>query len=333
MPVDEITVALEKAKNQASYLSVKIKTDLTRDEIAEIESWRISMPGVSVAMEIKRTNVYGDVASHLLGYIGEVNNSELPILAKEGKKYRLGDRIGKFGLEQKHEDELRGMDGEDLVEVDALGRRKIAKEKRMVFGEFTERKEVPGRNLILTIDQDLQLAAAKAFTEKNGSLVAIDPRTGEILAMISRPSFDPTEFSRGIPAALLNKLRNNESKPLVDKTIHEHYPPGSTFKVVTAIAGLEEGVIDENTKFTCRGWIKIGNRVVHCHKKHGHGEMNVVSALTQSCDVFFYRVAQKMRSVDDLAKWAFHMGLGRRTGIELAREVPGLIPTEDWKRK
>src|SRR5262249_52765698 len=155
---------------------------------------------------------------------------------------------------------------------------------------------IPGKNLILTIDQDLQLAATKAFEEKIGALVALDPRTGEILAMLSRPSFDPTEFSRGISPALWTKLLNNPNHPLRDKTIQDHYSPGSTFKIVTAIAGLEEGAIDENTYFNCPGVIKVGNRSYHCHKRGGHGSVNVVSAITQSCDVFFYRLSMKLKN-------------------------------------
>jgi penicillin-binding protein 2 len=333
MPVSDIETVLNKAKTQPSYIPVKVKTDLTRDEVAAIESWKISMPGVQIGEEIKRTNIYGDVASHLLGYIGEVNATELPMYLKAKKNYKLGDSIGKFGLEQMMEDTVRGIDGESLMEVDALGRVKLKKGKSRVLEGAIEKPAVPGRNLILTIDQDLQMAATKAFGEKIGSLVAINPKNGEILAMLSRPSFDPTEFSRGIPAALWAKLLANENHPLRDKTIQDHYSPGSVFKVVTAIAGLEEGVIDENTKMRCTGSIRVGNRVYHCHSKRGHGELNVVSAITQSCDVFFYRVAQKLKSVDDIAKWAHHLGIGRKTGINLAREVPGLVPTEAWKQK
>ncbi len=335
-PEPQILTSLEKAKGQPSFLPVKIKTDLTRDEVAAVETWRINMPGVQVSEEIKRTNIFGDIAAHLLGYIGEVNQTELPkVNAIEGKNpYKLGDSIGKFGLEQRMEDSLRGIDGEKLVEVDALGRTKLDKGGgRVIQGGLPEKPPIPGKNLILTIDQDLQMAAAEAFGEKSGSVVAIDPRSGEILSMLSRPSFDPTEFSRGIPAQLWKQLLSNENKPLRDKTIQDHYPPGSTFKIVTAVAGLEEGVIDEHTRFNCSGSIRLGNRLYHCHLKKGHGEVNVVSAITQSCDIFFYRVAQRLKSVDDIAKWARHMGMGKRTGINLAREVDGLMPTEEWKQR
>jgi penicillin-binding protein 2 len=229
------------------------------------------------------------------------------------------------------EEYVRGIDGEEIREVDALGRVKLDRKKIRVIQGNVGKTAIPGKNLVLTIDQDLQMVATQAFGDKIGSLVAIDPRNGEVLAMLSRPSFDPTSFSRGIPAATWNKLLANENHPMRDKSIQDHYSPGSTFKIVTAIAGLEEGVIDENTKFHCPGVIKIGNRLYHCHSKHG--EINVQRAITQSCDVFFYRVAQKLKSVDDIAKWATILGLGKKSGINLKGEVPGLIPTEAWKKE
>lgn len=333
MSEKEIYGILDKNKYQPSFMPVKIKPDLTRDEVAEIESWKIEMPGVEVRDEIKRTNIYGDVASHLLGYIGEVNAVELPLVNKNGQKFHLGDSIGKYGLEQKLNDVLRGEDGEELKEVDALGRIKLDPSHGRVIDSLPDKPAVPGRNLVLTIDQDLQLAANTAFGDKIGSMVAIDPRSGEILAMLSKPSFDPTDFSRGIPAATWSKLLNNPNHPLRDKTIQDHYSPGSTFKILTAITGLEEGVIDEHSTFNCTGQLRVGNRVYHCWSKHGHGTINVVQAITQSCDVFFYHVALKLKSVDQIAKWATHMGLGRKTGILLSGEVGGLIPTEEWKEK
>jgi len=335
IPEADIREVLERAKGQPSFIPVKIKTDLTRDEVAEIESRKIDMPGVSVEQEIKRTHVHGEIGAHLLGYIGEVSAQELPRLNKNGLRYKLGDTTGKFGLEKEMEDVLRGLDGEKLVEVDALGRIKLSREKGsgFVVGAQNENTGQPGKNLVLTIDQDLQATAVEAFGDKIGSVVAVDPSTGQILAMISRPSFDPTEFSRGIPSAVWQKLLANDNHPLRDKTVQDHYPPGSTFKVITAIAGLEEGVIDERTTFRCTGTLKIGNRPFHCHLKHGHGEVNVVQAITKSCDIFFYRLSQKLESVDLIAKWAWHMGLGKKTGVPIAREVPGLIPTEEWKRK
>ncbi len=329
----EIYEALKKSETQPSFIPIKIKTDLNRDEVAVLETWKSAMPGVQIQEEIKRTGLFGDVAAHLLGYIGEINSTELPTLQKQIYLYKLGDSIGKFGLEKEFEKSLRGQDGEKIMEVDALGRIKLEAGRGRVLTSSLEKAAIPGKNLVLTIDQDLQLTALKAFNDKIGSLVAIDPKTGEILAMLSRPSFDPTHFSRGIPTPVWNHLLNDENHPLRDKTIQDHYSPGSVFKLVTAIAALEEGAIDEKTKFHCSGSMRVGNRVMHCHKKHGHGDMNIISAIAQSCDIFFYRTAQKLKSVDTIAHWAFQLGLGKKTGIPLAREIPGLIPTEEWKKK
>jgi penicillin-binding protein 2 len=334
MPVSEIEKKLQKLK-QPAFMPVIIKDNLTRDEVAELETWKIDMPGVQVEMAISRSNLAGDVGSNLYGYIGKVSQTELPILNQNAsRKYLLDDYVGKSGLEKEFEDSLRGVDGSELVEVDALGRSiEAARTKGRVLSQPQVEPFVPGKNLVLSIDQDLQAAAVRGFGEKNGGLIAIDPRNGEVLAMVSRPSFDPADFSRGIDSELWNKLIADENHPLRDKTIQDHYSPGSTFKTITAIAALEEGIINKDTTFSCAGSINLGNRKVHCWKKEGHGSVNVVSALTHSCDVFFYRVAQKLKSVDDIAKWAFHLGLGKKTGIELGREVPGLIPTEAWKQQ
>lgn len=336
MSVPEIEKRLLKARGQQpAFIPVIIKDNLTRDEVAELETWKIDMPGVQVEMAISRTNLAGDIGSHLYGYIGRVSPSEAPILNQgTNRKYALDDSVGKSGLEKQFEDTLRGIDGSELVEVDALGRSiQSIKGKGRVLIQNQEEPFVPGRNLVLSVDQDLQNAAVRGFGDKMGGLIALDPRTGEVLAMVSRPSYDPAQFSRGIDQDLWQKLISDENHPLRDKTIQDHYSPGSTFKTITAIAALEEGIITKDTTFACSGSIMLGNRKVHCWKKGGHGTLNVVSALTHSCDVFFYRVAQKLKSVDDIAKYAFHLGMGQKTGIELAREVPGLIPTEAWKQK
>jgi penicillin-binding protein 2 len=335
LPVQEIEKRLQKSKSQATFLPVVIKDNLTRDEVAELETWKIDMPGVEVEMAISRSNLSRDVGSNLYGYIGKVSQPELPVLNKTApRKYQLDDYVGKSGLEKEFEDQLRGVDGSELVEVDALGRSiEPSKRKDRVLAQAREEPFVPGKNLVLSVDQDLQMAAVRGFGEKNGGLIALDPRNGEVLAMVSRPSFDPADFSRGIEQDLWAKLIADDNHPLRDKTIQDHYSPGSTFKTITAIAALEEGIIDQDTTFNCGGSISLGSRKVHCWKKEGHGSVNVVSALTHSCDVFFYRVAQKLKSVDDIAKYAVHLGLGKKTGIELGREVPGLIPTEAWKQR
>ncbi len=335
IPVAEIERKLNKARMQATFMPVSIKENLSRDEVAELETWKIDMPGVQVEMAISRTNLAKDIGSNLYGYIGRVSEPELPTLNQiASRKYQLDDSVGKSGLEKQYEEILRGVDGSELVEVDALGRRiQSAKAKGRVLSQNPEEPSVPGKNLILSIDQDLQDAAVRGFGDKTGGLIAIDPRTGEVLAMVSRPSFNPAEFARGIDPEVWQKLLADEAHPLRDKTIQDHYSPGSTFKAITAIAALEEGLIDKDTTFSCTGSINLGNRKVRCWNPKGHGVMNVVSALTHSCDVFFYRVAQKFKSVDDIAKYAMHMGLGHKTGIDVGREVPGLFPTEAWKQQ
>ncbi len=334
MPVPEIMKRIQKPK-QPSFMPVIIKDNLTRDEVAELETWKIDMPGVQVEMAISRSNLANDIGSNLYGYIGKVSQTELPQLNQvSSRKYLLDDYVGKSGLEKEFEEFLRGIDGSELVEVDALGRSiESGRSKGRVLSQPQVEPSVPGKNLVLSIDEDLQQAAVRGFGPKNGGLIAIDPRNGEVLAMVSRPSFNPADFSRGIDPELWTRLIADENHPLRDKTIQDHYSPGSTFKTITAIAALEEGVIAKDTTFSCSGSINLGNRKVHCWKKDGHGSVNVVSALTHSCDVFFYRVAQKLKSVDDIAKYAFHLGLGKKTGIEVGREVPGLIPTEAWKQQ
>ena len=336
MSEENIKKRLKAKSREAPFKPVKIKTELNRDEVAKVEAWKIDMPGVAVAMEIQRTNIFNDIASHLLGYIGRVTKREIPRLKKKYQRsYEEDDSVGKFGIELQLENLLQGRTGRKLVEVDVLGReiRQDDRRNRIIADTTRDRPAIPGKNLVLSIDQDLQLAAAQAFGDKVGGLVAMDPRNGEILAMISRPSFDPTEFSRGISSKKWRELLNNENRPLRDKTIQDHYSPGSVFKVITSIAGLESGVITANKSFPCPGRIKVGRRYYHCHKRAGHGWVNVKQALEMSCDVFFYRVAQKLKSVDEIAKWAKAFGLGQRTNIDLPREVPGLIPTEAWKKK
>jgi len=339
MPEAEIFDTLEKAKGEPAFLPVRIKQDLNSEEVAIVEAHRLDLPGVNIQVDIKRTNLYRDLAAHLMGYIGEIAPEELPKLNKgipRGKiPYKTGDVIGKFGLESRWESTLRGIDGEEYMEVDALGYRK--KSSNGIIAGLETKPSVPGRNLILTLDQDLQLAALDAFEKKYkdkiiGAMIAINPKTGEILAALSQPSFDPTEFSRGVSPQLWKKLLENEYNPLRDKTIQDHYSPGSTFKAITAIAGLEEKVIDEHSTFACPGSMRVGNRVYSCWRHKGHGYMNVVQALTQSCDVFFYKLGQKL-GIDTIAKYATMLGFGRKTGVNLAHEEPGLVPTEAWKKK
>lgn len=343
VPAADLFETLEHAKGGPSFLPIKLKQDLSQEEVAIVEAHKLDLPGINIQMEIKRTNLYTDLAAHLMGYIGEVNQTELPKLNKNiptgGVTYKMGDVTGKFGLESRMESVLRGFDGEEYMEVDALGHRK--RQTKGITSELTPKAPKPGKNLILTIDQDLQIAAREAMQKiaastaggrQIGGVIALNPKTGEILAALSQPSFDPTLFSRGVSAKLWNELLNNEYHPLRDKTLQDHYSPGSTYKTITAIAGLEEKLIDENTSYSCTGHIQLGNRRYHCWKKGGHGMVNLHKALRESCDTYFYRVGQKL-GIDTIAKYSNMLGLGKRTGVNLAHEESGLIPTEEWKKR
>lgn len=329
---------LAKARKQPSFQPVVIKKNLSMDEVSLIEMEKLSLPGVEVATGIRRTNVNGLIGSHLLGYIAEVDADELPRVNKNitDRPYQQGDSLGKSGLEMQWENVLRGVDGVEFIEVDAFGRKKVVTERSdgKVVGEIPPEPAIPGKNLVLTIDEDLQKTAADAFLKegKTGAVVALDPNNGEILSMMSWPSFDSTEFSVGIRPEYWKELTTNEDKPLRDKTILDHYSPGSTFKIISALAGLEEGLINENTVVSGGGSFRFGGRDFHDWKKEGHGPTDVVKSLYRSVDVFYYKLATRME-IDVLARYARDLGLGQRTGIALPGEIPGLVPDTAWKKK
>lgn len=332
-----IQETLQKSRNQPSFQPVVIKKNLTMDEVSLIEMEKNSLIGVEVATGIRRTNVNGLIGSHLLGYISEIDADELPRVNRNAKlPYLQGDSIGKSGLEMQWENVLRGIDGVEYVEVDAYGRKKTFNDRsgeKAVF-DIPSLPAEPGKNIVLTIDEDLQQAAAESFIKDNktGSVVAIDPNNGEVLAMLSWPSFDPAEFSVGIRPEYYKQLLQNEDKPLRDKTILDHYAPGSTFKIVSAIAGLEEGLINENTVVNAGYTFKFGSHTFHDWKVGGHGPTDVVKSLFRSVDVFYYKLGTHME-IDVLARWARNLGLGARTGIQLPGEIPGLVPDVKWKKR
>jgi len=337
MPVKTINDVLAKNRNQPSFQQVVIKRNLSMDEVSLIEMEKLSLIGVEVATGIRRTNVHGEIGSHLLGYISEVDADELPRVNKNAKRpYNQGDSIGKSGLEMQWENVLRGVDGVEFVEVDAFGRKKLINDRSGVQSiyEIPPKPAEPGKNIVLTIDEDLQDAAAESFIKDNktGSVVALDPNNGEVLAMLSWPSFDPAEFSVGIRPEYYKQLITNEDKPLRDKTILDHYQPGSTFKMISAIAGLEEGLITESTVVNAGYTFKFGSHVFHDWKIGGHGPTDVVKSLYRSVDVFYYKLGARM-DIDALARWAHALGLGQRTGIQLPGEVPGIVPDVAWKKR
>jgi penicillin-binding protein 2 len=332
-----IQETLFKAHNQPTFQPIVIKKNLSMDEVSLIEMEKLSLPGVEVETGIRRTNVNGLIGSQLLGYISEIDGDELPRVNRNAKRpYQQGDSIGKSGLEMQWENVLRGVDGVEFIEVDAFGRKKVISDRSgtQVVGEIPPKPAEPGRNIVLTIDEDLEKAAAEFFEKDNktGAVVALDPNNGEVLAMLSWPSFDSTEFSVGIRPEYYRQLISNDDKPLRDKTIQDHYSPGSTFKIVSSTAGLEEGLINENTVVNAGGTFKFGAHVWHDWKKEGHGPTDVVKSLYRSVDVFYYKLGTRM-DIDVLARYARTLGLGQKTGILLPGETPGLVPDSTWKKR
>jgi penicillin-binding protein 2 len=315
----DLHALLAQAASRPPFEEIAVKRDLSWDEIVALETHQLDLPGVSLQITSRRSYPMDSKLAHLLGYVGEA--SQLDLTADP--RNRMGDLIGKVGLEKGLESYLRGVDGGQQIEVDAVGR------KLRVLREVDE---VPGDTVQLTIDRDLQEAAWQAMGDHDGSVVALDPNTGEILAMVNRPSYDPNVFARGIHHDEWRALLTDKHRPLNNRAIQGQYPPGSTFKIIVATAALEEGVINPFTRIHCGGGLQFGNHYFRCWKKGGHGSLNVHEALVQSCDVFFYQVAQRL-GIDTIARYARAYGLGTPTGIDLEHEKPGTIPDTAWKRR
>lgn len=333
MDRESIDKILRRSAGQASYLPVVIKKNISQRELAVIETENAKMPGVVVDTFISREYTDGEVGAHMLGYIGEISQSQLPRYQKrDNYDYKLGDFIGQAGIEEKFDNFLRGEDGFEFMEVDARGRMKRHISSNDLFAGIQNKPAASGNNIRLTIDRDLQLAAYNALEGRVGSAVAVDVNTGEILAMVNRPSFDPTRFSKGITPEYWASLTGDSRTPLLDRSIQEHYSPGSTFKTFTAIAALEEKLVTPEEQIMCGPTFRLGRRVYHDWKRNGHGLTDVYKALGHSVDVYFYKIATEL-DIDILADYAKSFGFGSKTEVTLPREIPGLIPTKEWKKK
>lgn len=321
VPVEELKESMEKNGRVAVYRPILLKKGISRDQLAVLESHKFDLPGVVIDVEPTRHYIFPGTASHLLGYLGQINRDELA----SGKypNVRSGDAIGRYGVEKQFETFLQGKRGGRQVEVDVSGR--VIKVLKTV-------PPVSGNDLYLTIDLELQQAAEELLAGEDGSVVAIDPNNGNVLAMASTPGFNQNDFIGGISNKKWRALMDDPGRPMTNKAIQAEYPPASTYKLVTAIAALEEKLIDRNSTAYCNGYYKFGNRRYQCWNRHGHGEVNVVDSLEESCDVFYYQIGEKI-SVDTLADYARGCGLGQATGIALAHERRGLIPTAAWKKK
>lgn len=308
-------------KKVRRFVPIKLEKNINRTKLAIVETNVIDLPGVSIDVVPVRKYDNGEMLSQIIGYIGEISPQELE--KDENGNYSAGDLIGKNGIEKYLDSYLRGKNGAEQVEVNAFGR------TIKTLGTF---EPEAGYNVVLTIDYELQKTAWKALDGKPGSIIAMDPRDGSILAMASSPSFDPNLFYGGISYDDWDRLSRDPLYPLENRAISGQYPPGSTYKPIIAIAALQEGIIKPETSIYCDGTYTLGNRTFRCWQKHGHGSVNLHRALVESCDVYFYTVG-KMLGVDKIHEYARAFGLGESTGIDLPREKSGLIPTKEWKLK
>lgn len=312
---------VHSAVGRSSFKPILLRRDIGRDAMAAVEVHKFDLPGVTMDIRAVRHYLYQQGASHLIGYLGEINAKELQSASYKG--YKSGDFIGRFGVEKTYEKYLRGERGGRQVEVNVQGQ---------VVRVLKTVPAVPGNNLFLTVDFALQQLAQELLANESGAVVAMDPNSGDILVMASSPTFDQNDFVSGLSHDQWNALVSNPDHPMENKAVQAEYPPASTYKIVTAIAGLEEGVIDETSRFFCPGHFAFGDRVFRCWKKYGHGDVDIYRAIAESCDVFFYQVGLAV-GVDKLAKYAAACGLGAPTGIPLDNEAGGLIPTAEWKKR
>jgi len=321
MNQEEIEEKIAKNKSISPYKTIVLKQDIDRNLLAAIEVNKFDLPGIVIDVRIRRHYIRGKSAAHLIGYLGEISSKELESgLFPESNS---GELIGKFGVEKSYEKFLRGKRGGRQVEVNANGQ--IVRILNTVDAQ-------PGYNTYLTIDRLLQEKAENLLGDSVGAVVAMDPNTGRILALANSPSFDPNEFVTGLSHQQWQEIILNPFRTMENKAIQAEYPPASTYKIITAMAGLEEGVFDEKTSIFCPGFYRFGDRDFRCWKKGGHKTSNVFKAIAESCDVFFYQVGAKL-GVDRIAWYAKACGLGRKSGIDLDHEAKGLIPTAAWKKE
>jgi penicillin-binding protein 2 len=310
---------LKQSRRAGLYRPVVIKEDVGIDDISVVEAHRREHPEIKLGPEPRRLYRHGSLAAHVLGYVREVSEEELS--AKTFPGARAGDLVGKSGMERIYNANLVGKDGSRRLLVDSLGRE---------LGLMNEVEAILGGEMRLTLDLDLQLAAEKELQDRSGVMIAMNPRSGEILAMASAPSFDPNTLSARISMKAWNSLINDPEHPLQNRAIQSHYSPGSIFKLVMAAAGLEENVIDDRTRVVCTGSAVFYGRRFHCWKAEGHGHMNLENAIANSCNIFFYELGRKL-GVDRIAKYARLLGLGEKTGVDLTGEGAGLVPSQQWK--
>ncbi|MBB5318971.1 penicillin-binding protein 2 [Tunturibacter empetritectus] len=318
IPIEQIQSTLRRYQIAPKYQPIPLKQDISPDEQAFIAAHRDELPELETLDEQRRLYPRDGFAAHLIGYVGEV--SEQMLDDPRYAFYSPGDVVGRSGVEQTYDALLRGKDGSRDVIVNSHGKE---------LGHLGQELAIPGKDLKLTIDLDLQIAAEKALDGKNGAIVAMDPHTGEILAMVSRPTYDPNQFSVRLTKNYWNEIINNPDHPLLNKSLQAQLAPGSTFKIIMSVAGLQENVA-QTMHVSCNGGAEFYGHFYACDKHHGAVDIN--NAIPYSCDTFYYTLANRL-GIDTIAKYATSVGLGQRTGIDLPDEVTGTMPSTAWKLK
>jgi penicillin-binding protein 2 len=323
MSKEELQERIDRSvkRRDPKFRPIVLKEDVSVGDIAFVKSHRYELPEISVEFQARRRYPEGAMAAHALGYVGEVTENELT--TPEFVNFKSGDQVGKTGLEREYNHVLVGKDGFERVVVNSFGK---------VMGQLDLEPYVAGNDLVTTIDLDLQRAAEDGVGDRSGAVVALDPRTGEILAMVSKPGYDPNLFATRISPTDWNSLINDARKPMQNRAIQSRFSPGSVFKVFMAAAGLEAGTLNPLRSVYCPGYATFYGHTFACDKHEGHGTLSLHNAIVTSCNVFFYNVGNDL-GIAKISQYATMMGLGRKTGIDLPNEDAGLIPSKEWKQR
>ena len=319
LDLNDLERRVKRFRAQPKYVPIVIKEELTPADLAFVDSHRDFFPEMVLIQAQRRLYPQGGMLAHVIGYTGEISEEELD--SAEFAKYNQGDVIGKFGIEREYNSLLMGVDGQRQVVVDNRG------QVRQVIGN---KPAIAGKDIQLTIDLDLQAVAELAMEDRSGAVVALDPRTGEVLAMVSRPAFDPNKFAVRIKNKDWREIADNPDHPMLNRAIQAQQAPGSTFKPFTALAALETGTIDDKFQVHCSGGIALYGRYQKCWVKTGHGTVALHTGIVHSCDVFFYTIGAKT-GINNIAFYADLAGMGKTTGIDLPHEATGVVPSEKWK--
>ena len=320
---EDINRSKAELDRSAKFLPVTIVDRLERDDIAKIAVNAPMLPGINPEIGFSRTYPLGEIFAHVVGYVGPVSSRDLELREDPDPLLRIPRfQIGKVGIERELETKLRGKAGIKRVEVNALGR---------VMREIERKEGSKGANLKLTLDTNLQAYVRARLGTESASVVVLDCKSGEILAICSSPAYDPNKFVRGISFNDYGILRDDNHRPLASKTVQDAYPPGSTFKMVTVLAALEAGIIDHREKIRCNGHVEVSSRKFHCWKRDGHGNVDLVKSLRESCDVYYYELAQRV-GIEKIAEVARVLGLGKSFNIEMSAVTSGIVPDKLWKR-